>query len=357
MSELKTNKISTNDQNNVAIDNALNLKSYTTTQRDALTSTTADMIYNSTDNKVQVYNGTEWLNVGTASTFDMEYVIVAGGGGGGTDRGGGGGAGGYRSSVSGENSGRGASAENVFAAQIDTGYTVTVGAGGAKVTSNEARGNNGNNSVFDTITSLGGQGGGFLFTQPVSTAGGCGGGGVNNGSGGSGTTGQGYDGGAASASNGLKGGGGGGAGAAGGNASSSAAGNGGAGASTAINGGNAITYAGGGGGGTDRRFSGSRGSGGSGGGGAGGDTGSIVSGGTNPSSGTANTGGGGGGSGVDPTNSGQRGGAGGSGIVLISYPDIYTATASNGATLTTNNKGNGFKCSTITTSGTVTFSV
>ena len=37
MSELKTNKISTNDQNNVAIDNALGLKSYTTTQRDALT--------------------------------------------------------------------------------------------------------------------------------------------------------------------------------------------------------------------------------------------------------------------------------------------------------------------------------
>jgi len=28
MSELKTNKISTNDQNNVAIDNALGLKSY-----------------------------------------------------------------------------------------------------------------------------------------------------------------------------------------------------------------------------------------------------------------------------------------------------------------------------------------
>jgi hypothetical protein len=38
MSELKTNKISTNDQNNVAIDNALGLKSYTTPQRDALTS-------------------------------------------------------------------------------------------------------------------------------------------------------------------------------------------------------------------------------------------------------------------------------------------------------------------------------
>ena len=38
MSELKTNKISTNDGNNVAIDNSLNLKSYDTTARNALTS-------------------------------------------------------------------------------------------------------------------------------------------------------------------------------------------------------------------------------------------------------------------------------------------------------------------------------
>ena len=47
MSELKTNQIATNDGNNVAIDNSLNLKSYTTTQRDALTSVAGDMIYNS----------------------------------------------------------------------------------------------------------------------------------------------------------------------------------------------------------------------------------------------------------------------------------------------------------------------
>ena len=33
MSELKTNKIQTHDNNNVAIDNSLNLKTYTTTQR------------------------------------------------------------------------------------------------------------------------------------------------------------------------------------------------------------------------------------------------------------------------------------------------------------------------------------
>ena len=48
MSELKSNKIATNDANNVAIDNALKLKSYTTTQRNALTSSAGDTIYNTT---------------------------------------------------------------------------------------------------------------------------------------------------------------------------------------------------------------------------------------------------------------------------------------------------------------------
>ena len=54
MSELKTNKIQTNDTNNVAFDNALQLKSYTTTDRDALTSVAGDIIYNSTTNKMQL---------------------------------------------------------------------------------------------------------------------------------------------------------------------------------------------------------------------------------------------------------------------------------------------------------------
>ena len=68
MSELKTNQIATNDGNNVAIDNSLNLKSYTTTQRDALTSAAGDIIYNSTENKPQFYNGSEWGNF-TPVTF------------------------------------------------------------------------------------------------------------------------------------------------------------------------------------------------------------------------------------------------------------------------------------------------
>ena len=81
MSELKSNKIATNDANNVAIDNALKLKSYTTTQRDALTSAAGDSIYNTTVNKVQYYNGTAWKDTGSDS-FDLEYTIVAGGGSG-----------------------------------------------------------------------------------------------------------------------------------------------------------------------------------------------------------------------------------------------------------------------------------
>ena len=71
MSELKTNQIATNDGNNVAIDNSLNLKSYSTTDRNALTSAAGDVIYNSTDNKVQVYTGSAWENLGV-STFTMD---------------------------------------------------------------------------------------------------------------------------------------------------------------------------------------------------------------------------------------------------------------------------------------------
>jgi len=76
MSELKTNKISTNDQNNVSIDNALGLKSYTTTQRDALTSVAADIIYNTTDSKVQVYDGSSWSDLGAAAAITVDFVIL-----------------------------------------------------------------------------------------------------------------------------------------------------------------------------------------------------------------------------------------------------------------------------------------
>lgn len=60
MATLKVNTISTSTGNNVAMQCSLNLKSYTTTQRDALTSAAGDMIYNTTDSKVQFYNGSAW---------------------------------------------------------------------------------------------------------------------------------------------------------------------------------------------------------------------------------------------------------------------------------------------------------
>ena len=60
MATLKVNTISKSSGDNVAMQCSLNLKSYTTTQRDALTSAAGDMIYNETTNKVQFYNGSAW---------------------------------------------------------------------------------------------------------------------------------------------------------------------------------------------------------------------------------------------------------------------------------------------------------
>ena len=57
MANVKVNTISKVSGNNVAMQVPLNLKSYTTTQRNALTSAAGDIIYNTTDSKVQFYNG------------------------------------------------------------------------------------------------------------------------------------------------------------------------------------------------------------------------------------------------------------------------------------------------------------
>jgi hypothetical protein len=63
MANVKVNTISKVSGNNVAMQNSLNLKSYTTTQRNALTSAAGDVIYNSTDSKVQFYNGSSWSDL------------------------------------------------------------------------------------------------------------------------------------------------------------------------------------------------------------------------------------------------------------------------------------------------------
>tara|TARA_R110002072_G_scaffold23164_2_gene80384 strand:- start:498 stop:1316 length:819 start_codon:yes stop_codon:yes gene_type:complete len=132
MSELKTNKISTNDQNNVAIDNALGLKSYDTTAMNALTSVAGDMIYNTTENKVFFYNGSAWGQTGSDAVLKIEYLVIAGGGGGAGSYGGAGGAGGYRNSFSTEASG-GGNTDGEMPVIGDTGvnYAVSIGGGGS----------------------------------------------------------------------------------------------------------------------------------------------------------------------------------------------------------------------------------
>ena len=230
----------------------------------------------------------------------VEYLVIAGGGSGGAQHGGGGGAGGYRT------------ASNFSVA--DGAYTVTVGAGGAAVagSANPNNGNSGSNSVFGSITSLGGGWGQGWTTGGTSAggSGGSGGGASLNGGGGSGTSGQGYAGGSSTSSSTFPNGGGGGGGSASVGENSinlSRAGNGGSGTASSITG-SSVTRAGGGGGGSHSPHA--IGTGGSGGGGNGGlgNTGVGVD-------ATVNTGSGGGGSGANTTISG----AGGSGIVIVRY--------------------------------------
>lgn len=254
------------------------------------------------------------------------YLVIAGGGGGNIYNGGGAGAGGYRASYNSEASGGGGSAETAITLQIATDYAVTIGAGGAAGTSsaNYYRGTNGNNSVFTTITSIGGGEAGARDSVSASAGanGGSGGGGGSISTGGnaagSGTANQGYAGGVGQDGGYYRGGGGGGAGAVG--VSSASGGTGGAGVVSTITG-SSVTRAGGGGAGANS----SPGGGGTGGGGAG--TNSYTM-----NSGAANTGGGGGSGGMGGT---IQGGLGGSGIVIMRYLASYTVTIPGGLTATT----------------------
>ena len=264
----------------------------------------------------------------TGAPISITYLMVAGGGAGGAYRHAGGGGGGGMLSGS---------------ATITTGtYPIVVGAGGVGSDVYGTAPSNGNDTTFNSLTSIGGGGGnGSAETLSGSgSLGGSGGGGAPNAGGGLGTSGQGNKGGNGiiSGSNpGLfAGGGGGGKGAEGSNASVTAvAGNGGSGSIfvNATGGGNTY-YAGGGGGG---RLDGGTGTAGTGGIGGGGD-GSRNS--LSGISGTANTGGGGGGAGSQ-----TFGGNGGSGIVIIYYSGSARGT---GGSVTT---ANGFTSHTFTSSG------
>jgi hypothetical protein len=238
----------------------------------------------------------------------VDVLVVAGGASGGSDLGGGGGAGGLIYSTS-------------FTVS-ESAITVTVGAGGALATGtvreSNTQGNNGADSVFSSLTAIGGGHGGSYWagnaTYHNGGAGGSGGGSgpgtSGSGSGGAGTASQGNAGGAGGYATTYHSGGGGGAGAIGGSVvgNGTTSGSGGVGSSNDITG-TSTFYAGGGGGGA--YTSGNAGAGGNGGGGQGFDTGAVAV------AGTVNTGGGGGGGGY--TGTVYHGGAGGSGIVIIRY--------------------------------------
>lgn len=264
---------------------------------------------------------------------NVEVMVVAGGGGGGMDMGGGGGGGGYLTSAS-------------YAVTAGTGVTVTVGAGGVGGPSGGTAGNNinhqywisatqGGNSVFGSLTAIGGGYGGSSYVGYTPNygnggAGGSGGGStgyVGNGSTyGAGTAGQGNRGGTGAT---YYSGGGGGAGAQGTDAASAA--HGGIGILNAILG---PSYYWAGGGGGAGYSSGQGGNGGAGGGGGGangfatggsglntGDNGGGGRGGTqsNCHGGHAGMNTGGGGGGGAHYNRNNYGGNGGSGIVVIRY--------------------------------------
>jgi len=256
-------------------------------------------------------------SITTTNTYSADFLVIAGGGSGGGQYGGGGGAGGYRASYDSETSGGGGSSESSLTFSGGTVYTITVGAGGAGVTSNQNDGIDSSlsGSGITTITSIGGGGGG----SRVGRSGGSGGGsGYNSpGGGGSGTANQGYNGGSSTAtSDPYPSAGGGGAGAVGNNG-----GDGGNGVSSSIDG-SATTRAGGGGGSS---YS-TGGSGGTGGGGAGSSEF------TNGGNATVNTGSGGGGCNAGAATSGS----GGSGLVILRMPTAnYSGTTTGSPTPST----------------------
>jgi len=295
---------------------------------------TGGTITTSGDFKIHTFTGPGTFCVSQISSVAAEntvgYLVVAGGGSGGRSYGGGGGAGGFRE-------GRNVPVDNFTASPLvadaptnavtltATAFPITVGAGGAGVTTGQAAGTTGAASSFSTISAAGGGGGadeaGTPSPKAAKTGGSGGGGGYNpaptGGAGGAGNTppvsppqgnngGTGYD----FTSNGASGGGGGGASGNGSDAQPTNGGGPGAnGVASSITG-SPVTRAGGGGGGSGPNTPGTFGSGGSGGGTPGRKGSSQPA----TDAGTANTGGGSGGGSCSGTS-----GNGGSGIVIIRY--------------------------------------
>lgn len=122
---------------------------------------------------------------GDPTSAELDYLIIAGGASGGANSGSGGGAGGRLY------------LENYTGITSTGDITVTVGAGGATATwpAPYGRGNNGADSVFNSITATGGGAGqGYYGSGPYTRQGGNDGG-SGGGGGGEGIDGQGHDGG------------------------------------------------------------------------------------------------------------------------------------------------------------------
>ena len=296
------------------------------------------------DYKIHTFTGPGTFTVTSAGSpsgsTTVDYMVVAGGGGGAARHAGGGGAGGFRESVPSPAAWTASPLANPGGALpvSVTGYPITVGAGGAGATSSPTNtgpytyGQDGNNSIFSTITSTGGGSSGGPAPSPngqgAGKPGGSGGGASwspTPQSAGTGNTppvspSQGNSGGTYTAPNNYIGSGGGGATAAGGGSPNNI---GGAGATTSISG-SPTAYAGGGGGGSYSNGTpdpAAPGAGGLGGGGQG-SRGSNQSPTARVTNGTTNTGGGGGGGGAECTPGAfiqENGGSGGSGIVVIRY--------------------------------------
>ena len=252
-------------------------------------------------------NATEAATFTTKGRGTADILVVAGGGAGGYNAGAGGGAGGavYRTDVS-----------------LKGAYMIQVGKGGTTATDNNTHSASGEDSVFGSLTAVGGgAGGGYSATKnsPVCVGwdGGSGGGGYKSYAGGAGTDGQGNVGYGSDSAN---PGGGGGAG----DAATSR--NGGAGRTFYLLG-YAETFAGGGGAGCDKNAS--QAIGGLGGGGAGGYYIGKTSTAVTAKSGEdgLGAGGGGGGGGGNASDANKLAGKGGDGIVIIYYTAVQTGSA------------------------------
>ena len=115
----------------------------------------------------------------TASSINIDFLVVAGGGGGGrstsTGSAGGGGAGGLLTSFG--TSGGNQSALAALSLAVNTNHIVEIGTGGSGLSSGNGQGGDGTNSTLGTIISTGGGGGGYANQD--GRPGGSGGGGGN----------------------------------------------------------------------------------------------------------------------------------------------------------------------------------